>query len=127
MIKEKLLEFALKNWKEILIVICLLAVVTKTQMDYNSLRKAYDISKEETEERIEALQDIHSEEIARRDQALQEYKDTIKGIEEEYEKTQEELTKEKQKKTKRYEQQFSQNKEALANEITNTFGFEYVE
>ena len=55
-------------------------------MDYHALNKAYEISQEETKERIEALQYIHSEELARRDQALQDYKDTIEGIEEEQER-----------------------------------------
>ena len=122
-----ILKFALKNWKELLIIASLSLVALKSRMDYNALRKAYEISKEETEERIEALQYIHSEELARRDQALQDYKDTIEGIEEEYEKTRAELAREKQKKTKRYEEQFSQDKEGLANEIISTFGFELVE
>ena len=122
-----ILKFALKNWKELLIIASLSLVALKSRMDYNALRKAYEISKEETEERIEALQYIHSEELARRDQALQDYKDTIEGIEEEYEKTRDELAIEKQKKTKRYEEQFSQDKEGLANEIISTFGFELVE
>ena len=122
-----ILKFALKNWKELLIIASLSLVALKSRMDYNALRKAYEISKEETEERIEALQYIHSEELARRDQALQDYKDTIEGIEEEYEKTRAELAREKQKKTKRYEEQFSQDKEELANEIISTFGFELVE
>ena len=122
-----ILKFALKNWKELLIIASLSLVALKSRMDYNALRKAYEISKEETEERIEALQYIHSEELARRDQALQDYKDTIEGIEEEYEKTRDELAREKQKKTKRYEEQFSQDKEGLANEIISTFGFELVE
>ena len=34
---------------------------------------------------------------------------------------------ERQKKTERFEQQFSQDKEALASEIINTFNFEYME
>ena len=121
------LKFALKNWKELLVIASLSLVALKSRMDYNALRKAYEISKEETEERIEALQYIHSEELARRDQALQDYKDTIEGIEEEYEKTRDQLAREKQKKTKRYEEQFSQDKEGLANEIISTFGFELVE
>ena len=121
------LKFALKNWKELLVIASLSLVALKSRMDYNALRKAYEISKEETEERIEALQYIHSEELARRDQALQDYKDTIEGIEEEYEKTRDQLEREKQKKTKRYEEQFSQDKEGLANEIISTFGFELVE
>jgi|TARA_R110001599_G_scaffold255988_3_gene456099 uncharacterized protein (DUF342 family) len=123
----KVLQFAFKNWREILVIFSLSLVSLKMRMDYNALNKAYEISKQETKERVEALIAIHSEEIERREQALKDYKEKLLGIEEEYENSKDELSKEKQKKTKAYEQQFSQDKEALANEITNTFDFEYVE
>lgn len=126
-LKRKILEFALKNWKEITIIISLLAVTVKTRMDYNALNKAYEISKQEMDERIQALRAIHDEELVRREHALQEYKDQLKQLNEFYEKSQEELEQERQKKTKEFEQQFSQDKEALANEIINTFNFEYME
>lgn len=123
----KVLQFALKNWREILVIFSLSLVSLKMRMDYNALNKAYEISKQETEERIEALQYIHSEELARREQAIDTYKEAMKELRNEYEKSQEDLENEKQKKTKEYERQFSQDKEALANEIINTFDFEYVE
>lgn len=127
MIKKQILEFAFKNWRELLVIFCLSLVSVKMRMDYNALNKAYEISKQETKERVEALIEIHGEEIARREQALQDYKDTLSGLKEEYEKSKEELGREKQKKTKEYERQFSQDKEALASEIINTFDFEYLE
>ena len=122
-----ILQFALKNWKEIAVVLSLSLVSIKMRMDYNALHKAYEISKEETRERIEALQAIHSEEIARREHALDVYKKALKDIREEYEESQEELRKQKEKRMRDYERLFSKDKEALANEITNTFDFEYVE
>jgi len=122
-----ILKFVLKNWKEILVVLSLLAVSIKTRLDYRALHKAYEISQEETKERIEALRYIHSEELARRDYAIEEYKDTLEKLTDTYEKSQEELERERQKKTKQFEEQFSQDKEALANEIISTFSFEYVE
>ena len=123
----KVLQFCLKNWKEILVVVSLLAVSIKTQMDYRALNKAYEISKEETRERIDALQAIHSEEIARREHALDTYKKALRELRNNYEKSQEELEKEKQKRLETYERLFSQDKEALSNEIVNTYGFEFVE
>ena len=96
-------------------------------MDYNALNKAYEISQEETKERIEALQYIHSEELARRDYAIEEYKSALEELRNTYESSLRELAEERQKKTERFEQQFSQDKEALANEIIDTFSFEYVE
>ena len=124
---SKILQFALKNWKEIAVVLSLLAVSIKTQMDYRALNKAYEISKEETRERIEALQDIHSEEIARREHAIDTYKKALKDLRKNYEESQEQLEKEKQKRLETYEKLFSQDKEALSNEIIDTFGFEFVE
>ena len=123
----KVLQFCLKNWKEILVVVSLLAVSVKTRMDYRALNKAYEISQQETKERIEALQYIHSEELARRDYAIEQYKDSLKELRETFEKSQRELEEERQKKTKQFEEQFSQDKEQLANEIISTFNFEYVE
>ena len=123
----KVLQFCLKNWKEILVVVSLLAVSIKTQIDYRALNKAYEISKEETRERIDALQAIHSEEIARREDALNTYKKALRALRKDYEKTQQELEAEKQKRLQTYERLFSHNKEALSNEIIDTFNFEYVE
>lgn len=123
----KILQFLLKHWKEIAVIVSFLAVSIKTRMDYNALNKAYEISQEETKERIEALQYIHSEELARRDNAIEEYKDALEDLRNSYERSKDELEKERQKKTKRFEEQFSQDKEALASEIINTFNFEYME
>tara|TARA_Y100000592_G_C5213075_1_gene195837 strand:- start:139 stop:522 length:384 start_codon:yes stop_codon:yes gene_type:complete len=123
----KVLQFCLKNWKEILVVVSLMMVSIKSHMDYRALNNAYEISKEETRERIEALQAIHSEEIARREHALEVYKKALKDIRQEYEQTQKELQEEKEKRMRDYERLFSKDKEALANEIVDTFNFEYVE
>jgi len=102
-------------------------VSIKMRMDYNALHKAYEISKEETRERIEALQYIHSEEIARREDAIDTYKKALRELRENYEESQKELEEEKQKRIQTYERFFSQDKEALSNEITGTYGFEHVE
>ena len=89
----KVLQFALKNWREILVIFSLSLVSLKMRMDYNALNKAYEISKQETEERIEALQYIHSEELARREQAIDTYKEAMKELRDEYNKSQEDLEK----------------------------------
>jgi tetratricopeptide (TPR) repeat protein len=123
----KVLQFVLKNWRELLVIFSLSLVSLKMRLDYNALNKAYEISKQETEERIEALQYIHSEELARREQAIETYKEALKELRDDYEESQDNLEREKQKKTKEYERQFSQDKEALADEIISTFDFEYVE
>jgi len=94
----KVLQFALKNWRELLVIFSLSLVSLKMRLDYNALNKAYEISKQETEERIEALQYIHSEELARREQAIETYKEALKELRDDYDESQDNLEREKQKK-----------------------------
>mgnify|MGYP001336159416 CR=1 FL=1 len=123
----QILKFCINNWKELLVVFSLCLVALKSRMDYNSLRNAYEISIQENEERITALQAIHSEEIARREQAIDTYKSAMYELRKRYDQSQSELREERRAKTELYERQFTQNKGALADEIIGTFNFEHVE
>ena len=127
MIKAKLLEFGLKNWKELLVIISLSLVAVKTRMDYNALNKAYEISQNELELQIDSLKEIHATELAQRDAALDTYRNTLEEIERNYLESQEDLEEARETRTREYVRQYSQDKEALANEIVNTYSFEYVE
>ena len=127
MIKKKILQLVVKNWRELLVIFCLLLVVLKTQMDYRALNKAYETSREELQLQITSLRDIHAEEIRQRDEALQTYRDTLEEIERNYLESQAELTREREEKTTQYIRQYSQDQEGLANEIIDTYGFDLVE
>ena len=127
MIKQKIAEFALKNWKEILIIFALSLVVVKTQMDYRAVIKAYETSKEEMQLQINSLRDIHAKEIEQREEALETYRDTIEQLQERYLQAQADLEEEKESKTRDYARKYSQDKEGLANEIMEAYGFELVE
>lgn len=127
MIKQKILQFALKNWRELLVIFCLSLVTIKTQMDYRALNKAYETSRDEMELQINSLRDIHAEELRQREEALQSYRDAIERIQENYLQSQTELEKERENKTNEYVKQFSQDREALSNEIIDAYGFEFVE
>ena len=96
-------------------------------MDYRALNKAYEVSKQEMQLQINSLRDIHAEEIKQREEALQTYRDTIDSLQKDYTIAQEELKEEKQKRTRDYTRKYSQDKEGLANEIVNAYGFELVE
>ena len=127
MIQTKILQFATKNWKELLIIFCLSLVVLKTQMDYRALSKAYDASKEEMQLQINSLKDIHADEIRQRDEALQSYREAINELEENYLQAQVDIENERRNRTRDYTRKYSEDKEGLANEIVNSFGFELVE
>jgi uncharacterized membrane protein len=122
-----ILQFAKKNWKEILIVICLLLVIGKMRYDYNQLESAYVTTQESLQNQIAGLQEIHKKELAKREQALQEYEQQLNDIEERYEMNQEELVTLKAQKKKKYVKKFSEEPEVIVTEIEALFGFEYVE
>ena len=127
MINKKLLQFVLKNWRELLVIFCLSAVTIKTQMDYRALNEAYKTSREEMELQINSLRDIHAEELRQREEALQSYRDTLERIQQSYLESQAELEERRTNKTTEYVRQFSQDKETLSNEIVDAYGFEFVE
>ena len=63
MIKKQVLEFALKNWKVILIVLLLVVVAMKNRRDYNLMQKAYETQNESHQAQIDGLKEIHKKEL----------------------------------------------------------------
>ena len=73
-LKEKILSFCLKHWKEIGLVLLLLVVFGKSRYDVRNIIKAHEISQQSLKTQIEELQGIHAEELQQRDEALEEYR-----------------------------------------------------
>ena len=126
MIKKRILEFALKNWKAILIVVLLLVVVLKTRYDYHLMQTVYQTRIDSTEAQIEGLKDIHEQEIHEKQLLMESYLEEIASLEREYEVTLQELDEERERKTREYVRKFSEDKEGLINDIETTLGLEYV-
>jgi len=123
----KILQFGLKNWREIIVVACLSLVAIKTQLDYRALNKAYEISRQEMELQINSLREIHAEEIRQREEAIESYRSAIEEIEQNYLASVAELEEQREKNRAERIRQFSQDREALSDEIVNAYGFELVE
>ncbi len=126
MIKKKILEFTLQNWKAILIVLLLLVVVLKTRYDYHMMESAYTTQIESSKAQIDGLKEIHQEEIQAKTILMEGVLESLAIVEEDYENTLAELEKERAKKTKEYSRKFSEDKEALIKDIETTLGIEYV-
>ena len=126
MLKNRVLEFILKHWKVISIVLLALVVVLKTRYDYHLMESAYTTRIESTEAQIQGLKDIHEQEIHEKQLLMESYLESIAAIEEDYERTLTELEEEREKKTREYARKFSEDKEGLIKDIETTFGFEYV-
>jgi len=128
----KVLGLAKKNWKEITIIVLLLTVIGKMRYDYKQLEGAYQTSQQSLQNQIDGLQDIHAEELERKEQALQTYREALELLERQYEEERGQIEIVVDERIVEIEtiidnrKQFTENKEELAEEITDTFGFQYV-
>ncbi len=77
-------------------------------------------------EQIEGLKQIHADEIAEREKALQEYKERVVEIEERYINAQGEIERLSQEERQEFVKDFSLNKQNLIDAITQRYGFTYV-
>jgi len=126
MIKKKILELALKNWKVIAIVLLAAVVVLKTRYDYHLMESAYTTMVESNEAQIEGLKEIHKKEIEEKRLLMESFLESMANIEEDYERTSAELEVERNKKTREYARKFTEDKQGLIKDIETTLGFEYV-
>ncbi len=128
----KVLGFVKKNWKEIAIIILLLTVIGKMRYDYKQLENAYQTSQQSLQSQIDGLQDIHAEELERKEQALQTYREALELLERQYEEERGQIEIVVEERIVEIEttidnrRQFTENKEELAEQVADTFGFQYV-
>ena len=126
------LTFIKRNWKEITIIVLLLAVIGKMRYDYRQLENAYQTSQQSLQNQIDGLQEIHAEELQKKERALQQYRDALDLLERQYEQDRGKIEIVVEERIVEIEttidnrKQFTENKEELAEQITNTFGFQYV-
>jgi flagellar motility protein MotE (MotC chaperone) len=126
MILIKILEFSKKNWKSLSITVFLLAIIIKLGYDYSQMSNLYQTSQENSDRQIQELKEVYSHELYLKEKALEEYKETMRQIEEEYKSSLEELKQIRVETAQQHIDNFSGDKEALARDIQGAFGFRYV-
>ena len=124
--KEKILAFCLKHWKEIALVILLLVVFAKSQYDMRNIIKAHEVSQNSLKTQLQELQGIHADELQQRDEALEKYKQRNEELEEKYQDALTDLSVEIDKRKKNVIRKYRDDKESLIKQIENTYGFTYV-
>jgi len=115
-----------KYWKEILLSLLLIFLVLKSKHDINQMRDSHAAAEQAMMEQIEGLKQIHADEIAEREKALQKYKEKIIEIEERYINAQDEIERLSLEERQEFVKDFSQNKQNLIDAITQRYGFTYV-
>ena len=124
---ERGLPFAIKHWKILLILALSIALFLKMQSDYRSMETAYQTRIESSQAQIEGLKVIHETQLREQQLLMESFLESIAAIEEEYEKTREELERERNRKINKIEREWSEHPEGVAEQIEQEFGFESVE
>ena len=125
--KERILAFCLKYWKEIGLVILLLVVFGKSQYDMRNIIKAHETSEQSLRTQIETLRSLHSEELRIRDEAIERYQKDIKELEERYKNRLDEIEDLTEVEIDVIIKEFKEDKELLAERFVETYGFKYVQ
>jgi len=126
MIKKQVLQFVLKNWKVISIILLLIIVAMKNQRDYSLMQKAYETQAESHQAQIDGLKEIHKQEIREKQKLMEEHLESIAKIEEDYEEALEMIEQLREDKRGEYRNKFNSDREQLIKDIENKFGIEYV-
>jgi len=125
MIKKQILEFALKNWKAILIVLLFAVMAMKNQRDYALMQKAYETQVDSHKAQIEGLKEIHKQEIRAKQKLMEEHMESIAAIEEDYENALDMIEQLREDKKGQYRNKFNQDREQLVKDIEKRFGIQY--
>jgi hypothetical protein len=126
MIKQKVLQFILQNWKAILIVLLFAVIALKNSRDYKLMQAAYETQLESHQAQIDGLKEIHKREIQEKQLLMENYMESIAAIEEEYERATEMIDQLREDKKDKYRNKFSQDREQLIKDIETKFGIQYV-
>ena len=125
--KEKILAFCLKHWKEIGLVLLLLVVFGKSQYYMRSIIKAHEISEQSMRTQIENLKSFHAKELQLRDEAIEKYQAELEALEEQYEIRLSEIENLTKAEKEVIIREFTEDKEALIQRFIETYGLYYVQ
>jgi len=124
--RQMILQFLLKNWKGVIIVLLGLTVMGKMRYDYKQMQAAYEASEQSLQAQLAGLQEIHKKQLADMEASLEIYKDTIEQVERDYQESQDELLEVIESRREEFGRQFSEDPEELSETIMLMYGFDYV-
>ena len=122
-----ILQFLLKNWKIILVLVLSGTLVAKFDYDRRSMLKSHQASIESYEKQLEGIRAIHTEELQLRENALAEYEARLQGLESAYQQNLKKLEILKQQRISTYIEQYEEAPDELAKEIERLFNLVFVE
>ena len=124
---KTLLLFLSKHWKETAIACLLFVVSFFWWQDHRGLVGAYDASVESYELRIRDLKESYKRETERKQEALEDYKEKVEILEDEYTEYRSAIVEVKADRISELVRLRMENPLQLIAEIEEKFHFEYVE
>ena len=125
--KEIVLKFILKHWKEILLVVLSAGIFIKGRMDYAALFDMHQESVQLYQTQIDELNLAHKEQLRRKDEAIEQYIQRVEDLRVQYDSAREEVEITTETRREEYQRTLEEKPEELISEIENKFGFKYVE
>ena len=126
MIKAKVFDLVLKNWKVLLILALSAVVALKSRYDYHLMQQAYEAQNESHRAQIDGLKEIHKKEIREKQKLMENHLESIAAIEEDYEDALEMIDELREDKKGKYRNKFNSDREQLIKDIEEKFGIQYV-
>jgi hypothetical protein len=114
------------NWKVPLVIIYTLAL----WLLFRRKDAAYSVLEERNnsyKKQIDAINEIHQEEIDKRNRILENYNSILRDLEEQYERDSLELDRKKRKEIKDLVEEYDEKPDELAKLLADRYGLEYVE
>ena len=125
--KEKILLFCLKYWKEIGLVLLLLVVFAKSRHDISNIIKANELTEAALKDQIETLKTLHADELTMRDEALEKYRKDMEELERRYNERQTEIVYLTKEEKETIIKEFKEDKALIIKRFEEAYGLRYVE
>jgi len=124
---KKAKDFVVKYWKIIVGIVYAIGVWVFFKGRVDKVKDVLKVKEDSHKKEIDTLNDNHAEEIALRDEALDNYHEIIAKIEKEYEGKKENLSEKKKEEVKKLVEENSDNPSNLAKLISDKFGIIHIE
>ena len=116
-----------KYWREILIAVMLAGMSAFWYFDRASLIKAMDAAIERHEQELTVIKESHEREELKKRELIEDYKRMLSDLQKDFDKRERELEKLREKRIGELERLRMNDPQALARQIEEQVGFEYVE
>jgi len=124
---EKVLPFIIKHWKVLLILALSAALFMKMRADYKAMETAYEARLESSQAQLEGLRVIHKVQMDEMAVLMDALLADLDRLTEERNRARDELAERHEERIDEIEREWSEHPEGVAEQITQEFGFEYVE